>query len=119
MILCSGKIYYELFEAREELGLNDIYLLRLEQLFPYPASAIAEELKRFKNAEMYWVQEEPKNMGAWTFIEPFLEESLIELGCKHTRPKYVGRKASASTATGIASKHKAEQQAIIDEAFEK
>ncbi len=119
VVLCSGKVYYDLFEERERLGINDVYLMRVEQLHPYPRSAIAEELKRFKNAEMIWCQEEPKNMGAWAFINPFIEDSLNDLGTKHTRPRYIGRKASASTATGIASKHKKEQQAILDEAFAK
>lgn len=119
VIMCSGKVYYDLFEEREKLGRDDVYLLRLEQLFPYPASAMAEELKRFTNAEMAWCQEEPKNMGSWAFINPFIEDSLIDIGIKQSRPRYIGRKASASTATGIASKHKAEQQAILDAAFEK
>ncbi|WP_371396873.1 2-oxoglutarate dehydrogenase E1 component [Fretibacter rubidus] len=119
LIICSGKVYYDLFEAREELGRNDIYLLRVEQLYPYPSDAMELELARFKNAEMVWVQEEPKNMGAWAFIEPFIEESLTNIGAKNTRARYVGRKAAASTATGIAAKHKKEQQAIIDGAFAK
>jgi len=119
VIICSGKVYYDLFEAREELGRNDIYLLRIEQLYPYPDDGIQEELSRFKNAEMVWCQEEPKNMGAWTFINPFIEESLIAIKAKQTRLKYVGRPAAASTATGIAAKHKREQQAIIDDAFAK
>lgn len=117
VVMCSGKVYYDLFAEREKLGRNDIYLLRVEQLFPYPKGAMAEELKRFKNAEMVWCQEEPKNMGAWSFINPFIEDSLIELGMKNTRPVFAGRRASASTATGIASKHKAEQQAILDAAL--
>ncbi|MDA8708009.1 2-oxoglutarate dehydrogenase E1 component, partial [Hellea sp.] len=107
----------ELFEAREELGRNDVYLLRVEQLYPYPDDAIQEELTRFKKAEMIWAQEEPKNMGA--FINPFLEESLIAIKAKHTRASYVGREAAASTATGIAAKHKKEQKAIIDGVFAK
>jgi len=119
VILCSGKVYYDLFEAREELGRDDVYLLRVEQLYPYPDDAVREELSRFKNAETLWVQEEPKNMGAWAFIEPFVEESLTAIKAKHTRLRYVGRKAAASTATGIAAKHKKEQQAIIDDAFAK
>jgi len=117
VIICSGKVYYDLFEARETLNRNDIYLLRIEQLYPYPGDVMQEELKRFKNAEMIWCQEEPKNMGAWAFINPFIEESLIAIKAKHTRPVYVGRPAAASTATGIATKHKKEQQAIIDGAF--
>ena len=119
VIVCSGKVYYDLFEAREKLGRDDIYLLRVEQLYPYPDDAVQEELSRFKNAEMVWVQEEPKNMGAWAFIEPFVEESLIAIKAKHTRLRYIGRPAAASTATGIAAKHKKEQQAIIDGAFAK
>ncbi len=119
VILCSGKVYYDLFEAREKLGRNDVYLLRVEQLYPYPDDAVQEELSRFKNADMVWCQEEPKNMGAYSFIEPFLEESLIAIGAKHTRARYVGRAAAASTATGISTKHKKEQQAIIDGAFAK
>jgi len=117
VIICSGKVYYDLFEAREDLGRNDVYLLRIEQLYPYPDDGVQEELKRFKHAEMVWCQEEPKNMGAWAFIEPFIEESLIAIKAKQTRARYVGRPAAASTATGIAAKHKREQQAIIDDAF--
>ena len=119
IIICSGKVYYDLFEAREKSGRDDIYLLRIEQLYPYPDDAVQEELKRFKNAEMVWCQEEPKNMGAWAFINPFIEESLIAIGAQQTRLTYVGRPAAASTATGIGAKHKKEQQAILDGAFAK
>ncbi len=119
VILCSGKVYYDLFEEREKQNRNDIYLLRVEQLYPYPDDAIQEELSRFKNAELIWCQEEPKNMGAWSFINPFIEDSLIAIGAKQTRLKYVGRAPAASTATGIAAKHKKEQQAILDGAFAK
>ena len=119
VILCSGKVYYDLFEAREKLERNDIYLLRVEQLYPYPDSSVQIELKRFKNADMVWCQEEPKNMGAWSFINPLLEDSLISIKAKHTRARYVGRPAAASTATGISAKHKKETQAIIDDAFAK
>ncbi len=117
VLLCSGKVYYDLYAAREEKNINDVYILRIEQFFPYPDDAIQEELKRFKNAEMVWVQEEPKNMGAWTFIDPFVEESLIAIKAKNTRLRYVGRPAAASTATGIGAKHKKEQQALLDGAF--
>jgi len=106
VIMCSGKVYYDLFEAREELGRNDVYLLRVEQLYPYPDDAVQEELERFKSAEIVWCQEEPKNMGAWTFIEPLIEESLTAIKAKQSRARYVGRPAAASTATGIAAKHK-------------
>ncbi len=117
VVMCSGKVYYDLFQERETKGVDDIYILRLEQFYPYPDDAMALELKRFKNAEMIWCQEEPKNMGAWTFITEFIEQTLIDIGAKHTRPVFVGRKASASTATGISAKHKKEQQAILDEAL--
>jgi 2-oxoglutarate dehydrogenase E1 component len=119
VVMCSGKVYYDLFEEREKLKRNDVYLLRVEQLFPYPGDVLIEELKRFKDAEMIWCQEEPRNMGAWAFISEFLEETLGLIDAKHQRARYIGRKASASTATGIASKHKAEQQALLDEAFAK
>ncbi len=119
VILCSGKVYFDLFQEREKRGIDDVYLMRLDQLFPYPGDALETELARFKSADMVWCQEEPKNMGAWSFIEPFIEETLIEIGAKQTRPTYIGRKASASTATGIAAKHKKEQQAILDDAFAK
>ena len=119
VLICSGKVYYDLFAEREKLGIKDTYLLRVEQFYPYPGDALAVELGRFKNAEMVWCQEEPKNMGGWAFINPFVEETLIEIGAKHTRPRYVGRPAAASTATGISSKHKKEQQAVMDAAFAK
>lgn len=117
VVICSGKIYFDLLEAREKLGRGDVYLLRVEQFYPYPNGALTEELKRFKKADMIWCQEEPKNMGAWSFIEPRLEDTLTALGADHSRVRYVGRPASASTATGIADKHKKEQQAIIDGVF--
>jgi 2-oxoglutarate dehydrogenase E1 component len=119
VIICSGKVYYDLFEAREENGVQDVYLLRVEQFYPYPDDALREELKRFPDAEMVWCQEEPKNMGGWQFIQDRLEESLLAVEAKHSRPRYIGRAASASTATGVASKHKMEQAAIIDAAFAK
>ncbi len=117
VILCSGKIYYDLFEEREKLGRGDIYILRIEQLFPYPDDALQKELSRFKMAEIVWVQEEPQNMGGWAYIRGFLEISFAAINAKTKSPKYIGRPAAASTATGIAAKHKAEQQAILDEAL--
>ena len=82
VVLCSGKVYYDLYEEREKRGIDDIYLLRLEQLYPFPAKALITELSRFKKAEMVWCQEEPKNMGAWTFVEPYLEWVLEQVGGK-------------------------------------
>ena len=119
VLLCSGKIYYELYQERERLERNDVYLLRVEQFYPFPHDRMAEQLARFKKADIVWIQEEPKNMGAWSFIEEYLEKSQIEAGCKNTRPRLISRSASASTATGIASQHKIEQQALMDAAFAK
>ncbi|MEP1229910.1 MAG: 2-oxoglutarate dehydrogenase E1 component, partial [Litorimonas sp.] len=117
VVICSGKIYYDLFEERNKRGHNDIYLLRLEQFYPYPDDAIQVELKRFKQAEVIWAQEEPKNMGAWSFIEPYIEESLSAIKAKQKRARYIGRPAAASTATGISAKHKKEQADIFDNVF--
>ena len=90
VVLCTGKVYYDLYEEREQRGLNDIYLMRVEQLYPFPARALVEELGRFTQAEMVWCQEEPKNMGAWSFIEPNVEWVLDHIGAKHKRAIYTG-----------------------------
>jgi 2-oxoglutarate dehydrogenase E1 component len=117
VVISSGKVYYDLYEAREARGLDDVYLLRLEQLYPFPARALIQELGRFPNAEIVWCQEEPKNMGAWTFVEPNLEWVLSHLGGKIKRAVYAGRAASASTATGQLSKHLQEQTTLVAEAL--
>jgi 2-oxoglutarate dehydrogenase E1 component len=117
VVLCSGKVYYDLHEEREKRGINDIYLLRIEQLYPFPARALIQELSRFKDAEMVWCQEEPKNMGAWSFIEPNLSWVLDHIGAKHKRPRYAGRPSSAATATGLMGKHVRELKAFLDEAL--
>ena len=117
VVLCSGKVYYDLEEEREARGINDIYLLRVEQLYPFPAKALINELGRFKNAEMVWCQEEPKNMGAWAFIDPYLEWVLAHIDAKHQRVRYTGRPAAASTATGLMSTHKAQLAAFLDDAL--
>jgi 2-oxoglutarate dehydrogenase E1 component len=117
VVLCSGKVYYDLYEEREKRGANDIYLLRVEQLYPFPARALIQELSRFKTAGILWCQEEPKNMGAWSFIEPNLSWVLDHIGAKHRRPRYVGRSNSAATATGLMSKHLRELKTLLDEAL--
>ncbi len=119
VVLCSGKVYYDLLEDREKRGIDDVYLLRLEQLYPFPAKALLDELNRFKNAEVVWCQEEPKNMGSWAFVQPYIDWVLEQMGRTHDRPRYVGRPASASTATGLMRKHLAELQAFLEEAFAK
>ena len=117
VVICSGKVYYDLLEERDERGIRDIYLMRIEQFYPFPAISMVSELGRFKKAEVFWCQEEPKNQGAWSFIEPNIEWVLNRIGAKNLRPLYVGRGASASPATGLASIHKSQQAALIDEAL--
>jgi 2-oxoglutarate dehydrogenase E1 component len=117
VVICTGKVYYDLLEEREKRGVDDVYLMRVEQLYPFPAKSLAAELARFKKADVVWCQEEPKNMGSWTFVEPYLEWVLKTAGSKVDRPRYVGRAASAATATGLMSKHMAQLQAFLDEAF--
>ncbi|WP_300058643.1 2-oxoglutarate dehydrogenase E1 component [uncultured Roseobacter sp.] len=117
VVMCSGKVYYDLLEERDARGIDDIYLLRVEQFYPFPAQSAVKELERFKQAEVVWCQEEPKNQGAWTFIEPNIEWVLGRIKAKHTRPRYVGRATSASPATGLASQHKAQQAALVDDAL--
>ena len=117
VVMCSGKVYYDLLEERDKRGLRDIYLLRFEQFYPFPAQSAVKELGRFKGAEMIWCQEEPKNQGGWTFIEPNIEWVLERVKADNNRPRYVGRATSASPATGLASIHKAQQTALVDEAL--
>jgi 2-oxoglutarate dehydrogenase E1 component len=117
VILCSGKVYYDLFEEREKRDLNDIYILRLEQLFPFPLKALVTELSRFKKAELIWCQEEPRNQGAWAFVQPYLEWVLEQTGGVARRARYVGRPASAATATGLMSMHLKQLKAFLDEAL--
>ncbi len=117
VVLCSGKVYYDLYEEREKRGIDDIYILRVEQLYPVPLKALVHELARFKNAEVVWCQEEPRNMGAWHFIEPYLEWVLNQVHAPNRRPRYAGRAAAAATATGLMSKHLAQLKAFLDEAL--
>jgi len=118
VILCSGKVYYDLLEEREERGIDDVYLLRLEQLYPFPAKALVHELRRFPAADLVWCQEEPANMGGWTFVSPYLEWVLQQTPMAASRPRYVGRAAAASPATGLAARHKQQMQAFIDQALD-
>ncbi|MDO1557931.1 2-oxoglutarate dehydrogenase E1 component [Brevundimonas sp. 2R-24] len=117
VILCSGKVYYDLLDARDEKGVDDVYILRLEQFYPWPMKSLMTELARFPGAELVWCQEEPKNMGGWTFVDPWLELTLEKLDIKAKRARYVGRPASASTAAGLMSRHLKELKAFTDEAF--
>ncbi len=117
VVLCSGKVYYDLLAARDARGLNDIYLMRVEQLYPFPKKSMLEELARFKDAEFIWCQEEPKNQGYWSFVEPNIEEVLNQIEAKHNRPIYVGRKAAASPATGHGASHKHQLEAFLNDAL--
>jgi 2-oxoglutarate dehydrogenase E1 component len=117
VVLCSGKVYYDLYDEREKRGIDDIYLLRIEQLYPFPTKALMAELSRFKEAEIVWCQEEPRNMGAWVFVDIFLEWVLNQIGAKHRRARYTGRPASASTAVGQMSLHLAQLKQFLDDAL--
>jgi len=117
VVLCSGKVYYDLLDAREKKGVTDVYILRLEQFYPWPIKSLSTELSRFPNAELVWCQEEPKNMGGWTFVDAWLELTLDKLDVKSKRARYVGRPASASTAAGLMSRHLKELEAFTSEAL--
>ena len=117
VVICSGKVYFDLLEERDARSINDVYLLRIEQFYPFPAISMVSELERFKQAQIFWCQEEPKNQGAWSFIEPNIEWVLTRINAKHARPRYAGRATSSSPATGLASIHKSQQAALIDEAL--
>ncbi|TDR85453.1 2-oxoglutarate dehydrogenase E1 component [Enterovirga rhinocerotis] len=117
VILCTGKVYYDLFDELEKRKVDDIYLMRVEQLYPFPVKSLAHELSRFSNADLVWCQEEPKNMGSWSFVEPYLEWVLERAKMKVKRAAYAGRPASAATATGLMSKHLAQLKAFLDEAI--
>ncbi|MCT8161277.1 2-oxoglutarate dehydrogenase E1 component [Pseudoruegeria sp. SHC-113] len=117
VVMCSGKVYFDLLEERDARGIDDIYLLRVEQFYPFPAMSVIDELQRFPNADIVWCQEEPKNQGAWFFMEPNIEWVLGRIKGKAKRPVYAGRAASASPATGLASQHKAQQSALVNDAL--
>ena len=117
VILCSGKVYYDLFEEREKRGLKNILLLRLEQFYPFPHDELAKELAQYTNAEFVWVQDEPKNQGGWFFVEPLLENTLSSAGFKGKRFKYTGRPSAAAPATGYLKRHQEEQAKLLDEAL--
>ena len=114
VVMCSGKIYYDLIEEREKIKNKNVIFVRIEQLYPFPAKTLANILKRYKNAQFIWCQEEPKNMGAWNTVRNYVERTLEIINFKDINVKYVGRKASSSTATGNANKHLAQQKEILE-----
>ena len=119
VILCSGKIYFDLLEAREKLKKDDVIIFRIEQLYPFPAKSLVKEIKPYaKNARFYWCQEEPKNMGAWFSVRDYIQWTLDTIKATNREISYIGRSPDASPATGYAKRHLAEQQEIIDKVFE-
>jgi 2-oxoglutarate dehydrogenase E1 component len=117
VVMCSGKVYYDLYEEREKRGIDDVYLLRVEQLYPVPLKALVQELGRFPKAQHMWCQEEPRNMGAYTFMEPYLEWVLNQIGARSKQPSYAGRSAAAAPATGQMSQHLKQLKMLLDEAL--
>jgi 2-oxoglutarate dehydrogenase E1 component len=114
LVLCSGKLAYELMEARDAAGDLGVEIVRIEQLYPFPSEPLVKRLKAMpKLSDVVWAQEEPKNNGAWLFVEDLLEQCLADAGFKGMRAQYAGREASASPATGLAKRHAAEQAALI------
>jgi 2-oxoglutarate dehydrogenase E1 component len=114
VVMCSGKIYYDLIEAREKIKNNTVTFIRIEQLYPFPVKTLANILKRYKKAKFIWCQEEPKNMGAWNTVRNYIDRTLEMINLSNISVKYVGRKASSSTATGNLNKHLAQQKEILE-----
>ncbi len=114
VIMCSGKIYFDLLEAREKSKDDSVVFIRIEQLYPFPAKHLAKELSRYKNAKFYWCQEEPMNMGAWNTSKYYIDRTLEIIQVKGEKVKYIGRNAAASPATGNLNKHLAEQKEILE-----
>jgi len=117
VVLCSGKVYYDLLQARRDAGIDDVAIVRVEQLYPWAHKTVYQQLNRYKNAEVIWCQEEHANMGAWSYIQPRLEDVIQEVGGRATRPVYVGRLPAASPATGMAKVHVREQEKLITQAL--
>ena len=118
VVICSGKVYYDILEERENRKNNDVKIVRLEQIYPFPAKRMASVLAETPQADVVWCQEEPQNMGSWTFVRDYLEDAMSAAGMTQSRPTYAGRKAAASPATGSARRHAAEQAALVDAALD-
>jgi 2-oxoglutarate dehydrogenase E1 component len=117
IIVCSGKVYFDLLAERRKRKIEDVVILRVEQLYPFPFASLRVEFTKYPNAEVVWCQEEPENMGGWTFVDRRIERALSGLGVKATRPLYIGRSESASPATGSARNHVKEQADLVDRAL--
>jgi len=119
VILCSGKIYFDLLHAREKMKIDDVIIFRIEQLYPFPVKPLVKEIAKYaEKAKFYWCQEEPKNMGAWLLVRDYIQWTLKYINAKNKEIMYIGRNPSASPATGYAKRHIAQQKAIIDQVFE-
>ncbi len=114
VVLCTGKVYYDLLQTREDKNIDDVAIIRIEQLYPWPKETLAKELAKYKNAEIVWCQEEPANMGAWTFVDRRIEYALEDLDIKTKRPIYAGRSPAASPATGLMKTHVKEQNQLVE-----
>ena len=118
VIMCSGKIYFDLLEAREKYKRRDVVLLRIEQLYPFPAKSLVKSIKPYaKNAEFIWCQEEPKNMGAWSHVRDYIQWTLDFIKANNKNVSYIGRAPAASPATGYAKRHVAQQKEILEKVF--
>ncbi|MGE3770256.1 MAG: 2-oxoglutarate dehydrogenase E1 component [Bdellovibrionales bacterium] len=117
VVLCTGKVYYDLVQARDDKKIADVAIVRVEQMYPFPHLTLKEQLALYPKAEVVWCQEEPQNQGAWTFMDRRIEKVLAELQHKAGRPRYVGRTSAAAPACGQLSRHTAEQTALVDEAL--
>ena len=119
LVMCSGKIYYELIDEREKRGITDVAIIRMEQIAPFPWDHVAAEVAKYSNAQdVVWCQEEPKNMGCWSHVQPRIATATKAINGKEVRPIYAGRKPSAATATGLGARaHNAEQSEIYDAVF--
>ena len=119
VIICSGKIYFDLIEGREKIKNREVFIIRIEQLYPFPAKTLVKELKPYsKRAKFYWCQEEPKNMGAWFSVRDYIQWTLETIKAKNNNISYIGRNPDASPATGYAKRHMVEQEEIIKKVFD-
>ncbi|MBV8574981.1 MAG: 2-oxoglutarate dehydrogenase E1 component, partial [Acetobacteraceae bacterium] len=117
VVLCSGKVYYDLLSERRDQKIEDVAILRVEQLYPFPERTLAGLLAPYKNADLVWCQEEPENMGAWLYADRRIEKVLGQIETRSKRPRYVGRAPAASPATGSAKEHADQQARLVAEAL--